>query len=392
MHLYLQCPTGISGDMFLAAMADLGLDLKPLADTLTQAGAEVRIDVYPARCCGLQGTRVEVVSLENVPPLRTLEQICPLVKATAFSSRVRARAVQAFERLAQVEAEVHGVPVSAVHFHEVGALDTVVDILGCFWALEALGVDRVTCSELPWFQGSVDCAHGRLPLPAPATVSLLQGKPVFPTTFDSELITPTGALIVDQIVSAFGPAPQGTFSRSGTGWGHVDLTPTPNGLRAFLFAASPCPEQEGVESVMLLESNVDHLTGEEIGSVYGPLFSAGALDVIYLPGMMKKNRPGGLLQVLCRRQDLSQVQACFVDQTMTLGLRRREVERIILPRQKESRETKWGSIESKVVSWQDRKWSRPEFEALQELAQKTGRSVVQLRYLLQGLDGKGQEE
>ncbi|MFO7877508.1 MAG: nickel pincer cofactor biosynthesis protein LarC [Desulfovermiculus sp.] len=391
MHLYLQCPTGISGDMFLAAMADLGLDLKPLADILNRAGAEVRIEVYPAQCCGLQGTRVQVVPVENAPPLRTLEQIRPLIEATTFSSRVQARAVQAFERLAQVEAQVHGVPVSAVHFHEVGALDTVVDILGCFWALEALGVDRVACSDLPWFQGSVDCAHGTLPLPAPATVSLLQGKPVFPSTFHTELITPTGALIVDQIGSEFGPAPHGTLLQSGTGWGHIDLSPTPNGLRAFLFAATPCPEQEGVEPVMLLESNVDHLTGEEIGSVYAPLFNAGALDVIYLPGVMKKNRPGGLLQVLCRKQDLARVQACFVDQTMTLGLRRREVERIILPRQKESRETAWGPIDSKVVSWQDQEWSRPEFEALQDLAQKTGRSVVQLRYLLQGLEGGGEQ-
>lgn len=389
MHLYLQCPTGISGDMFLAAMADLGLDLKPLADMLTQAGAEVRIDVHPAQCCGLQGTRVQVVPMEDVPPLRTLEQIRPLIEATTFSPRVRARAVQAFERLAQVEAEVHGAAVSEVHFHEVGALDTVVDILGCFWVLEKLGVDRVACSSLPWFQGSVDCAHGTLPLPAPATVSLLQGKPVFPTSFCAELITPTGALIVDQIVSDFGSAPQGTLVQSGTGWGHIDLSPTPNGLRAFLFAQPSCPEQEVVESVMILESNVDHLTGEEIGSVYAPLFAAGALDIIYLPGVMKKNRPGGLLQVLCRKQDLDQVQACFVDQTMTLGLRRREMERLILPRQNENRETKWGPIESKVVSWQDHKWSRPEFEALQELAQKTGRSVVQLRYLLQGLEGEG---
>jgi len=393
MHLYLQCPTGISGDMFLAAMADLGLDLGPLARLLTVAGVEVRIQTSQSRCCGLTGTRVQVEPLEAGSPLRSLDQIQPLITASGFSPAVKARAEQAFERLAQVEAEVHGIPLTQVHFHEVGAVDTLVDILGCFWALEALGLETVTCSSLPWFQGQVECAHGKLPLPAPATVQLLKGKPVFPTSYECELITPTGALIIDQITSGFGPAPMGRLLHCGTGWGHMDLSPTPNGLRVFVFARDGNAHyaEEEVERVMVLESNVDHLTGEEVGGLYAPLLEAGALDVIYLPGVMKKNRPGGLLQVMCRPRDLVQVQTCFVNQTMSLGLRRKEMERVVLPRREETRQTNLGTVDAKTASWQGEEWARPEFEALQELARKTGRSVVQLRYLLQGLRGDGEK-
>lgn len=393
MYLYLQCPTGISGDMFLAAMADLGLDLDPLARLLTVAGVEVRIQTSQSHCCGLTGTRVQVEPLQAGPPLRTLDQIRPLIATSGFSPGVRARAEQAFKHLAQVEADVHGVPVSQVHFHEVGAVDTLVDILGCFWALESLGVDTVTCSPLPWFQGQVECAHGMLPLPAPATVRLLRGKPVFSTTFEVELITPTGALIVDQIASGFGSAPNGTLLNSGTGWGDMDLSPTPNGLRVFTFSPDMNVQSRGedVQRVVVLESNIDHLTGEELGGIYAPLLAAGALDVIYLPGVMKKNRPGGLLQVICLPQDLAPVQDCLVEQTMTLGFRRREMDRVVLPRREESIRTDLGQVQSKTASWQGEEWARPEFEALQELARKTGRSVVQLRYLLQGLRGEGEE-
>ena len=392
MYLYLQCPTGISGDMFLAAMADLGLDLDPLARLLTVAGLEVRIQTSQSHCCGLTGTRVQVEPLQAGPPLRTLDQIRPLIATSGFSPGVRARAEQAFKHLAQVEADVHGVPVSQVHFHEVGAVDTLVDILGCFWALESLGVDTVTCSPLPWFQGQVECAHGMLPLPAPATVRLLRGKPVFSTTFEVELITPTGALIVDQIASGFGSAPNGTLLNSGTGWGDMDLSPTPNGLRVFTFSPDMNVQSRGedVQRVVVLESNIDHLTGEELGGIYAPLLAAGALDVIYLPGVMKKNRPGGLLQVICLPQDLAPVQDCLVEQTMTLGFRRREMDRVVLPRREESIRTDLGQVQSKTASWQGEEWARPEFEALQELARKTGRSVVQLRYLLQGLRGDGE--
>ena len=385
-HLYLQCPTGISGDMFLGAMADMGLEVQALGPILAQAGVGVDLGVRKLCKCGLQGTAVQVQARHPSPPLRTLKDIHPLIQACPMSDEVKSRTGQAFERLAQVEAQVHGVAVSQVHFHEVGAVDTLVDIVGCFWALESLGIHSVSCSALPWFQGWVHCAHGLLPLPAPATILLLLEKPVTPTDFEQELVTPTGALIVDQIVSGFGPPPAGTLIRSGTGWGQADLGQTPNGLRTFCFQSSPEKDGLQVEQLWLLESNLDHLTGEEVGAVYAPLFAAGALDVLYLPGVMKKNRPGGQLQVLCSVQDLDRVQACFLEQTMTLGLRRRMVERVVLQRDKRTVLTEMGSVQAKTVTWKGETWTRPEHEALLDLAQKTGRSVTQLRFLLQGLD------
>jgi hypothetical protein len=372
--------------MFLAAMADLGLDIRPVAEILTDAGVPVRIEAEKVRSCGLTGTQAAISPLEHEPPLRTMEQIEMVLAASRFSAGITDRAHRAFERLARAEAAVHGVQVSEVHFHEVGAVDTLADIVGCFWALEQLGVNEVSCSPLPWFQGRVECAHGVLPLPAPATVELLKGKPMFSTSFEQELITPTGALLVDQTASGFGPAPDGTLTTAGIGWGRIDLSPVPNGVRAFLFAPRTAARDPEVERVVILESNVDHLTGEEIGSLYDPLLAAGALDVIYLPGVMKKNRSGGLLQVLCRPEDLDRVQTCFVDQTMTLGLRRREAERIVLVRRTEKASTALGPVASKAASWRGATWSRPEHEALEDLARKTGRSVVQLRYMLQGLD------
>jgi hypothetical protein len=375
--------------MFLAAMADLGLDLKPLAGLLIQGGIGVHIESRSARCLGLQGTRVEISALDHEPPLRTFKDIEPLIAESGFSSVVKTRAHKAFERLAQVEAKVHGVDIDQVHFHEVGAMDTLVDILGCFWALEQMAIETVSCSPLPWFQGQVQCEHGILPLPAPATAQLMQGKPVFSTTFEQEVITPTGALLVDQIVSRFGPAPEGVLLVSGTGWGHMDFSTVPNGLRVFGFSQEHKAAGEEVERIFILESNIDHLTGEEIGGLYEPFLAAGALDVIYLPGLMKKNRSGGLLQIVCRHEDLSRVQSCLVDQTMTLGFRRTEVERVVLPRHAESRKTPVGDVDCKTTTWKGEQWSRPEFEALQRLAHKTGRSVVQLRYMLQGKSGGG---
>jgi len=276
-----------------------------------------------------------------------------------------------------VEAGVHGCAVADVHFHEVGAVDTLVDVVGAFWALETLGVSRVTCSSLPWFSGTVRCAHGLMPLPAPATTVLLQGKPVYPTQFEGELITPTGALLLDRMVDEFTLGPAGRLERIGLGLGTMEL-PTVNGLRLLLLAG----DGPGLERIMVLETNVDHLTGEEIGGVFGVLLDAGALDVLFLPGVMKKNRPGGLLQVLCKPEDLARIRDLTFAQTLTLGLRMTETTRAVLPRAASARSTPWGEVSAKETEIEGQRYSRPEFEALQALAKRTGRSVAQLRYLL----------
>ncbi|PKN42101.1 MAG: TIGR00299 family protein [Deltaproteobacteria bacterium HGW-Deltaproteobacteria-18] len=375
-ELHLDCPAGIAGDMFLAAMADLGVELAHLRAAFARAGVNVEITALDARDKGISGKRMHIAA-PHAQPLRHLAELKDIVRALPFSENVRLRSEDALARLAEVEARVHGCKVADVHFHEVGAVDTLVDVVGAFWALETLGVSRVTCSRLPWFSGTVQCAHGLMPLPAPATTILLQGKPVYPTEFTGELITPTGALLLDRMVDEFTSGPAGCLERSGLGLGTMDL-PTVNGLRALLLSG----DGPGLERVMVLETNVDHLTGEEIGGVFGVLLDAGALDVLFLPGVMKKNRPGGLLQVLCRPGDLARIRDLTFAQTMTLGLRMTETTRAVLPRAASTRTTPWGDVSAKETVIEGESYSRPEFEALQALAKRTGRSVAQLRYLL----------
>ncbi|MFW6179359.1 MAG: nickel pincer cofactor biosynthesis protein LarC [Desulfohalobiaceae bacterium] len=386
MRLYMQCPTGISGDMFLAGLADLGLDLIPLQDILQQAGLEIAIQARHKRQHGLAGSSLEL-ELPQGQPLRRLQDIEALLDKLQLPQQVRERSKQAFKRLAQVEAEAHGVSLQEVHFHELGAMDTLVDILGAFWGLQELGVREVYCSPLPWFTGEVDCEHGRLPLPAPAVVRLLQGKPVYPTSWHKELITPTGALLVDQLVQDFTPGPLGVLKDFGLGWGSMELGQQPNCLQLFMYEAQ---EDAGQETVWVLESNLDHLTGEELGAVFEPLFQAGSLDVIYLPGIMKKNRCGGLLQVMCAPGDLQSVRQEFFRQTLSLGIRQYQVERCVLNRSQGSIGPPWGNVQSKRFCIAGEELERAEHEALQELARRSGRSLAQLRQMLWGKGPKEQ--
>ena len=362
--------------MFLAAMADLGVDLSSLEGGFVRAGVPVEITARDVTDKGVRGKRLGIAA-PNAQPLRHLADLIEIVRALPFSEAVRSRSEDALGRLAEVEAGVHGCALERVHFHEVGAVDTLVDVVGAFWALESLGVTRVTCSSLPWFSGTVQCSHGLLPLPAPATVALLQGKPVYPTRFEGELITPTGALLLDRMVDEFTLGPSGRLRGCGLGLGNMELS-TVNGLRALLVEGGGSQ----TERIVVLETNVDHLTGEEIGGVFGVLLDAGALDVLFLPGVMKKNRPGGLLQVLCRPRDLERIRDLTFAQTMTLGLRITETTRAVLPRAAVVRRTPWGEARAKETQIDGQRYSRPEFEALQDLAKRTGRSVTQLRYLL----------
>ncbi|SDB04195.1 hypothetical protein SAMN05660653_00197 [Desulfonatronum thiosulfatophilum] len=387
--LYLDCTSGISGDMLLAALIDLDLDMAHLADIFQKSGLDVSLSAINDVRCGLSGKRLVIATASaSAPPLRHLADIILILERLPLSPDVLAKSRQAFERLAAVEAKVHGVDPATIHFHEVGAVDTIVDVVGAFWGVEQLGIEKIRASKLPWFQGQVQCAHGLLPLPAPAVAELLQGKPVYATKHRVELITPTGALLLDCLVQDFTPGPEGRLLRCGIGLGSMDLADQPNALRCFLFeeTLSEQPEGKVVEEIVLLTTNIDHLTGEELGSCFDAIIQEGALDVLYIPGVMKKNRPGGQIQVLCRPEHLPTVQEAFFQHTLSLGVRRQRIERVILPRQEIARETSLGMLEMKQAEINEQTFSRPEFEALQKLAQRTGRSVAQLRYLLQEKD------
>lgn len=233
--LHLDASFGLGGDMFLAALADLGFDAGLLQYALRTAGLAVDLSCPRTVRHGLAGRRLDI-SFPAGQPLRHLSDLLGLLDAMPLPPEVRERCARAFRRLAEVEAAVHGIAVEQVHFHEVGAVDTLADVAGAFLALYDLDVERVTCSPLPWFTGTVQCAHGTLPLPAPATLRLLTGKPVFPTEFTREIITPTGALILDQCVDAFTAGPAGTVLAAGAGYGALDLGPAAQGLRAVLYA------------------------------------------------------------------------------------------------------------------------------------------------------------
>lgn len=373
--LFMDLSRGISGDMFIAALAHAGVEFKGLENIFQQAGIMVSIDVTLEKRNSISG-RMARISWENHQPLRTLKEILPLIDKMDVSSGVKQRSVQAFKRLARAEADVHGTSVDLVHFHEIGALDTLVDIVGAFWGLEKLGICDVTSSPMPWFSGEVKTAHGLMPLPTPAAAILMQGKEVRPGGFDWEIITPTGALIVDQLVSRFEDGFRGRMEVCGTGFGSVDKGF--NALRIFIYATRPA-DHFLEDRVWLLESNIDHLTGEELGYFFQKIMEAGALDVIFLQGIMKKNRPGGQLQVLCDDENLDVVREEFFRHTLTLGLRISRVSRNILSRKDSHVDLEGTRIKAREADFDGKKYSRPEMEDLAALAQDRGLSLVEMR-------------
>ncbi len=377
MKLFLQCPSGVSGDMFLAGLADLGLDLKILESLFNDQGLGVCIEQKRLEKNSLLGTDVRI-TWEKDQPLRVVKDIEKIIDQLVLSPEIKKRSLSVFHRLAQVESKVHGISMEKVHFHEIGALDTLVDIVGTLWALQELHIKEICCSSLPWFQGLVHCQHGEYPLPAPATLELLRGKPVYPTGFAKELITPTGAVLIDQLVDSFTAGPEGSLQSFGLGWGKHDLGDTPNGLRAIVYSG----QEMDTEHVWVLESNIDHLTGEEIGDLFDIFFEAGALDVLFVHGIMKKNRSGGMLQVLSREADLNRIQDIFFQQTLTLGIRRQKLERVTLPRKATKLVSSWGELEAKEIALKERFIVKPEYESLKQAAKGLGCSLVQLRYAL----------
>ena len=380
-HLFLDCFSGISGDMFLAALADLGVDFDPLASLFSQAGVEVAVEAVRETANGISGVRVSVLPT-HPQPVRTLQDVEHILQHLSVSAQVRSGAGTALRRLVHVESVIHGISPEDVHLHELGGVDTLVDVVGAFWGLEQLQADRVVCSPVPWFRGRISTAHGELPLPAPATLVLLEGKPVYPTEHAFEMVTPTGALLLDQCVHEFAQGPDGVVTAHGLGLGARPCASGVNGLRAVLFQ----PDCLARETVWILETNCDHLTGEEVGDVFDRMLSAGALDMAYFPAIMKKNRPGGMLQVLCAPKDRLRLETLLFRVTATLGIRSQRMARTILPRFVRAMGTPFGPVEAKETILNGQRFARPEFEALRKAADKAGLTPVQARLLLSRLE------
>jgi uncharacterized protein (TIGR00299 family) protein len=374
---YLDCHSGISGDMFLGALLDLnaGFSLDFLISALACLplhGYELRLEPFQDK--GILGSRFEVVLTEqntSFLQMRSLSDIVTLLHASTLSPKVREIALSIFQCLAKAEATVHGTSVEEVHFHEVGAIDAIIDITGAAIALETLGIAELYASSLPLSSGHVDTAHGVLPVPAPATLEILRQIPAHwkPSPAEGEMVTPTGAAIL--ATQARFQTPAIFIERVGYGFGRKQF-PWPNCLRVCLGrAGNSSPQSELADSdwVAVIESNIDNMTGELLGGLMDKLFSAGALDVSYTPIQMKKNRPAVMLTIICRVEESNAMSELLLSESSTLGVRISQVQRIKAQRVLERIETPFGPISMKVKQLGNRVISAtPEYEDCQRIA------------------------
>jgi uncharacterized protein (TIGR00299 family) protein len=369
---YFDCLSGISGDMTLGALVDAGVDLAQLQagiDSLKLPKA-VRLTANEVKRKGFRATKVNV---EHEPEQahRHLHHIVDMIDGSdVLTAPQKDLAKRIFTKLGEAEAKVHGTTLRKVHFHEVGAVDSIADIVGSALGLSLLGVDRIVCSPVPVGGGYIEIEHGRVTVPAPATAELLKGIPIAACNVQMELTTPTGAAIVATVADDFGPLPSLRINTIAYGAGDRDLKEQANVLRLMVGEAEPALLSD---QILVLETNLDDVAGEIIGHTTGKLFEAGALDVYTTSIHMKKNRPGVLLTVLCNSELAAKMEKILFRETGTLGIRRWPVSRHKLERRAHTVTTEQGEIAGKVAVLSDGSLSfSPEFEACRALADRTG--------------------
>ncbi len=344
---YVDCFSGISGDMVLGAWLDLGLPRRRLREALqTLQLPPFRLQVRREERGGLTGLRVVVEARKGAVFPRHYGELRALLESGGLEAGVRTMALDALRRLAEVEARIHGLELESVHFHEIGALDTIVDLAGAALGFHYFQVERVYSSPVPAGRGWVTSQHGPLPLPAPAALELLKGAALVSSTSEQELVTPTGAAILAGCEPRFGPPPDMVLRGLGYGLGSRDLPDRPNALRLWLGERRDEPAEE---KLLVLETNIDDMNPQWYDYLLERLFQAGALDCLLIPCQMKKNRPGTLLQVLCRPADSHSLSALLLAETTTLGVRYHEVGRRTLVRSGRRLTTPWGELGVKEV-------------------------------------------
>jgi hypothetical protein len=368
---YVDCFSGASGDMLLGACLDCGLPLEELRRALAGlplAGYDLRSEQVGRG--GLRATKVYVDLTEKEQPHRRLADILTIIDGSSLSAPVKERSRRVFRALAEAEAVVHGTNVESVHFHEVGAVDAIVDVVGTVVALERLGVGRLECSTLTEGTGWVESAHGRLPVPVPATAELIRGVAVRQVETEGELLTPTGAALLVTLAERFGPFPKMTVESVGYGAGSRDPSGYPNVLRLFV---GEVEEAWLADEVVVLETNLDDTSGEILGHLSGLLLEEGALDVFFVPIQMKKQRPGVLLSVLAPPEKARPLEQLIFTHTGTFGIRWRRADRHVLEREHEVVETEFGPVRIKVGRLGSEVVVRaPEYEDCARLASSNG--------------------
>jgi len=382
--LYFDCFSGISGDMALGALLDLGIDVetwKKELDKLSLDKFEVR--TTKRRKGILEGTDVEVISHDSTTH-RNLSRILEILEKSSLPPSVKQLSQKMFLKLGEAESRVHGIPLSEVHFHEIGAIDTIIDIVGTAIALELLKIDLVYSSPLPLGEGFIEFSHGTIPVPAPATLELLKGIPVYSQGVKGELVTPTGAVIVSTLAEDFGPLPLLKIEKVGYGIGKHDYGPL-NWLRVFL--GETCFEFEEDKNVVV-EANIDDMNPQVYEYLQEKLFQKGALDVTMTPIIMKKSRPGILLSVLARPEREREIIDVIFRESTSIGVRTYQVEKRMAKREIQEIESPWGKVRVKVSRYQEMVQITPEYEDCKRIAQREG---IPLKAVIREIERLSQE-
>lgn len=369
--LYLDCFSGASGDMLTGALIDAGADfaaLRTCLESLGVDGFEVRADRTVKH--GIRATQFRVIVKEDHDhPHRHLADVLAIIDGASLPDAVRAGSAAVFRRIAEVEAAIHNTSVDEIHFHEVGAVDSIVDIVGAHAARHLLGIEQTFASALALGHGTIKCAHGVLPVPAPATAALLEGVPCYAGEVAAELTTPTGAALVSQWAAGYGPMTEMRIASIGYGAGQRDLPGRPNVLRAIVGEADSV--LAGTETICVVEANVDDMPAELLAPLMADFLTRGAKDAFVTPILGKKGRPGHLITVLCGEAGLADVTRCFFLGSSTFGVRIRSERRICLEREWKKAKTPWGEVRVKIAHFEDQVCrTAPEFEDCRALAER----------------------
>ncbi len=368
---YFDCFSGISGDMTLGALVDAGCSIEVLRtklQSLQVPGWEIASEKVWKN--GMAATHVRVKT-QDTQTHRSLTAILGILQQSDLPRRVKERASAIFTQLGEAEASVHDVPIEKIHFHEVGAVDAIVDIVGACIGFEELGFEKFACSPLNVGGGTAKTAHGVLPVPAPATARLLIGKPTYSNGVQKELVTPTGAAIVVTLCDVFGPQPAMQVSAIGYGAGTTDLGGQPNVLRIMVGELTDKAVDSHGGTIRVLEVNLDDMNPQIFGYLLEKALAAGALDVFATPVQMKKSRPGTLITILCKPQDEGKFQEMLFAETSTLGVRSHLVERRALPREFVKVSTRFGEVRVKLSRTAGRvEHAAPEFDDCRKLAEE----------------------
>jgi len=369
MIAYFDCFSGISGDMTLGALVDAGLPIEVLRSELAKLNLSgYTLSSEKVKRSGLAATKVHVILDKKEQPARHLSDIQKIINSSALSPAVKQKSLSIFQRLAEVEAKVHGTTPDKVHFHEVGAVDAIVDIVGSVIGLEHLGITEIIGSPLNVGSGTVHTAHGKLPVPAPATAELLKNIPLYSSSITFELTTPTGAAIISTLASSFGPLPQMAINRIAYGAGNKDIPGQPNVLR--LMIGEPVSAYEEDTSIVI-ESNIDDMNPQIYGHLIDTLMAKGAHDVYLTPILMKKGRPAILLSVLTDKAKSTEILDTIFRETTSIGVRIQEVGRKKLSREVREVETSYGKVRIKISKRGDEVLTvTPEYEDCKKLAEE----------------------